>query len=83
MLRAAHDNELREHLPEASAALRASDPRFARWVGGAGAWRAQGGALHPAVGLKVFLSKVQTKRCIVLHLALECYCLLKQCGCCE
>jgi DnaJ-class molecular chaperone len=32
MLRAAHDTELREQLPEASAALRARDPRFARWV---------------------------------------------------
>lgn len=32
MLRAAHDSELREQLPEASAALRARDPRFARWA---------------------------------------------------
>jgi hypothetical protein len=31
MLRAAHDSELREQLPEASAALRARDPRFARY----------------------------------------------------
>jgi hypothetical protein len=34
MLRAAHDSELRESLPAASAALRASDPRFARQVAG-------------------------------------------------
>lgn len=33
MLRAVHDSELRELMPEASSALRARDPRFARWAG--------------------------------------------------
>lgn len=36
MLRVAHDSELRDSLPGASAALRARDPRFARWVGAVG-----------------------------------------------
>lgn len=38
MLRVAHDSELRESLGEASAALRARDPRFARWVGAVTEW---------------------------------------------